>query len=912
MFYFMLGHTLHRGLARRHRLPGNAGPYRLQLERLEERQLLSGLLLSQAASAYAQLPLSFEANRGQTDPQVNYVARGNGYSLFLMPSEAVLNFGQESGTGGQGSQEVLRMELVGGNAGARPAGLQQLPGTSNYFVGNDPSKWHTGIPTFARVEYQQVYPGIDLVYYGNQSRLEYDFVVAPRADPNQITLRFDGADGIRVDSQGNLILQTVAGNVVEPAPVVYQKAPGIRTPVAGGYVLGSDGLVHFYVGAYDHSQPLTIDPVLVYSTFLGGSTGPTGPIPPAGSVGSAIAVNANGEAFIAGYTNTSDFPTTNPLQSSNHGNYDTFVAKMNAAGTALIYSTYLGGSSDDLARGIAVDGNGNAYVTGFTFSGDFPLMNPIQQSGGSFVAKLNPTGSALVYSTRIGDMGTNAQDIAVDPNGNAYITGSVGKVVGGTPSNVSFVTKINAGGSAIVYSMTLGVGSGNGIAADASGNAYVTGVAGANFPTKNAFQATFGGVTDAFVTKINPDGSDLVYSSYLGGSQADSGKSIAVDGLGNAYVTGTTSSSNLPTTPGALETTATSANVGFVSKVAADGSALVYSTYLGGTSQTDGNAVAVDSDGNAYVAGVTGAFLTPTPFPSVLVHNAFVAKLNGAGSALGYVAYLDPASTLVVLGNGTVAYAIAVDGNRNAYVTGNTSASDFPTLNAFQPTLKGTSDAFLSKLTVATVADSRDPRFVTKAYHDLLMQTPDTTAVNQWSLVLDQGASRTRVALAIANSPDYFTIVIDQLYQKYLKRAPDQTGMSDDLKYLTQGGGTVERVEAAIVGSAEYFAVRCGSTNQGWEDTMYSDVFGRPIDATGKSNIDALLSQGAARQNLAFNVFTSDEFRQELINGFYLQYLGRPAEQTAINAWLGYLQSGARDEQVVAGIVGSVEYFSHV
>jgi hypothetical protein len=800
------------------------------------------------------------------------------------------------------------MELVASNPAAQAVGLERLPGTSNYFVGNDPTKWRTGIPTYAQVDYQQVYRGIDVVYYGNQSHLEYDFVVAPGADPNQITLRFEGADSIRVDSQGNLVLHTAAGDVVEPVPVLYQTASRIRIPVAGGYVMGSDGLVHFHVGAYDHSQPLTIDPVLVYSTFLGGSNGTTSPIPPPGSLGRAIAVDANGEAFITGYTNTSDFPTTNPVQPANHGNYDAFVAKMNAAGTALIYSTYLGGSLADLASGIAIDGNGNAYVTGETFSGDFPLMNPIQTSGGAFITKLNATGSALVYSTRLGDMTANAHAIAVDPNGNAYITGSTVKT--GAFSTVSFVTKLNAAGSAVVYSMTLGDGVGNGIAVDGSGDAYVTGAAGADFPIKNAFQPTFGGFGDAFVTKIAPDGSGLVYSSYLGGSVGDQGNAIAVDGLGNVYIIGTTLSSNFPTTPGALETTATSANAGFVSKVAADGSSLVYSTYLGGTSQTDGNAIAVDSDGNAYVAGVTGSFLTPTPFPSVLVHYPFAAKLNTAGSALDYVAYLDP-STLVASGTGNVAYGIAVDGNRNAFVTGTTSAGEFPTLNAFQSTLKGTSDAFLSKLTVATVADPRDPRFVTKAYHDLLMQTPDTTALNQWSLVLDQGASRSRVALAIASSPDYFTIIIDQLYQKYLKRAPDQTGLSDDLKYLTQGGGTVERVEAAIVGSAEYFAVRCGSTNQGWQDTMYSDVFGRPIDATGKSNLDALLSQGATRQDLAFNIFTSDEFRQGLIGGYYLQYLGRQADQAEINSWLAYL-AGARDEQVVAGIVGSIEYFSQV
>jgi hypothetical protein len=356
------------------------------VEALEPRRLLSAS--EDLAQAYGQLPLSFEANQGQTDAQVSFLARGSGYALFLTPAEAVLSLRKPTQPGTDAdpaaSGTVLRMQLVGASTAPRLVGQGLLSGTSNYLLGNDPSQWHTGIADYARVEARGVYPGVDLVYYGNQRQLEYDFTVAPGADPGAITLAFPGAESATLDDQGNLVLQMAGGAVVEQAPVLYQEGNGIREAVSGHYVLAGDGQVGFAVGSYDRSRPLVIDPILSYSTYLGGSFD---------DIGYGIAVDSAGNAYVTGYTESANFPTANPRQSANGGGRDAFVAKLNAAGSVLAYSTYLGGSNDDYGYGIAVDSAGNAYVTGYTNSTNFPTANPLQAANGgsvdAFVAKLN-------------------------------------------------------------------------------------------------------------------------------------------------------------------------------------------------------------------------------------------------------------------------------------------------------------------------------------------------------------------------------------------------------------------------------------------------------------------------------------------------------------------------------------------
>jgi hypothetical protein len=710
---------------------------------------------AQARETYGRIALSFEANRGQTDEAVNFLARGAGYALFLKPTEAVFAL---TSTGGASlerrrdysvtqdwamqdsamqdsatqdlsqsaraasvhaasvtkSSAVLRMKLVGANAVAPSEGAGELAGKVNYFDGDDRSRWRTNVPVFGRVRYGEVYPGIDVIYYGNQQQLEYDFHIAPSADARAVSLEFDGADKVEVDAGGDLLLTLGETVIRQPKPFVYQEVAGEQRAVEGGYVVGEGGRVGFRVGEYDASLPLVIDPTLVYSTYIGGT---------GGEQGLGIAVDSAGSAYIAGFTNSTNFPTANAIQSANGSFQDAFVTKLNAAGTAFVYSTYLGGNGNEQARGITVDSSGSAYVVGQTDSTNFPVANAFKATIGSnggdiFVTKLNAAGTALVYSTYLGggDSAEFGQSIAVDSAGNAYVTGStfstdypVVNPIQGTFGGFTDVvlTKINAAGSALVYSTYLGGSEseiGFDVAVDSTGNAYVTGnTASTNFPLANAVQGTnSGGASDAFVTKVNAAGSAFVYSTYLGGSDQDDGESIAVDSAGNAYVTGNTFSTNFPTAnaiqPANGGTTIT--QDAFVTKLNAAGSALVYSTYLGGTGGEIGFGIAVDSAGNAYIAGGTGSL---TSFPTANAtqcasgggQDVFVTKLNAAGSAFVYSTYIGGSGNE----NGR---GVALDSSGNAYVGGFTRSSNFPVVNAAQSTFGGDAtifgDAFALKL----------------------------------------------------------------------------------------------------------------------------------------------------------------------------------------------------------------------
>jgi plastocyanin len=693
-------------------------------------------------ASYGKLPLHFESNQGQTDERVKFLARGSGYGLFLTSTESVLVLRKaEAGRPREGvarreaatkklssPPEVLRMKLLG--ADPRPAieGREELPGKSHYFIGNDPQKWRTDVTQYARVEYKDVYPGVSLTYYGNQGQLEYDFVVSPGGDPRRIRLGIEGAEEIHVDAEGNLVLSLPGGEVVEKAPFVYQEVDGARKAVEGRFVLRGRGEVGFEVGAYEADRPLVLDPVLAYSTYLGGTQF---------DEGLGIAVDASGSAYVTGRTVSTDFPTANPLQAASGGGFDAFVTKLNAAGSALAYSTYLGGSNGDVGQAIAVDPSGNAYVAGFTYSTDFPTVNPLQATFGggqddAFVAKLNPAGSALLYSTYLGGSGDDeAYAIALDASQNAYVTGRTYSTNFPTASPFqatyggvtdAFVAKLNTAGTALVYSTYLGGSNTDeayGIAVDASGSAFVTGwTQSLNFPTANPLQAYTGGA-DAFVAKLNTAGSALLYSTYLGGTLNDYGEAIAVDASGNAYVTGLTNSTNFPTANPLQATNLATYYTAFVTKVNTTGSALVYSTYLGGNIDDHGAGLSVDASGNAYVTGQTSSTNFPTASPLQAangggVADAFVAKVNAAGSALIFSTYLG--------GSGDDrGFGIAVDRSGNSYVTGRTLSTNFPTANPFQTTYGGNTDAFVAKIrlrsnpsgffTVAPcrVADTRNP-----------------------------------------------------------------------------------------------------------------------------------------------------------------------------------------------------------
>ena len=627
---------------------------------------------------------------------------------------------------------VVRMQFVAGHARPRVTGTDELPSKSHYLIGNDPRGWQTDVPHYGKVRYENVYPGVDVVYYGRHGQLEYDIIVAAGADPRGITLAFEGAERLAKDEQGDLVLDTSAGRLRLRRPFVYQEVEGARKQIAGDYRLKGKDHIAFQIGPYDPSRPLIIDPILSYSTYLGGTEG---------EAATHIAVDANGNAYITGATTSANLPTEGSLGSGfAGGNFlmsDGFVTKLNAEGSALVYSTYFGGTDDDMGLGIAVDGEGSAYVTGATRSSDFPVVGPVQPAFGggdvvfgsdAFVLKLNPAGSGLTYSTYLGGGGDDGgAAVALDSGGNAHVTGFTTSTDfpvtdplqpanngGERLGSDAFVAELSADGSQIVYATYLGGSSddaGNGIAVDGGGSVYLTGVTySADFPTVNPFQGDHGGFADSFVAKIGAAGSALAYSSCLGGESDDIGFSIAVDGENSAYLTGGTGSLDFPLTGAVQPEFGSVDRLGFdafVTKVNGDGSALVYSTYLGGSGVEFGFAVAVDSTGNAYVTGNTSS----TDFPvgnALQADNAgrtdgFLAKMTADGSTLEYSSYLGGSEADDTVG-------IGLDPSGNVYVAGSTRSPDSPvTFGAFQTTVGGGKDVFVAKI----VAGEPPPKITT-------------------------------------------------------------------------------------------------------------------------------------------------------------------------------------------------------
>jgi len=675
-----------------------------------------------------RLPLSFERNAGQTDQSVAFLARSLGGTLFFQKNEVVFSLPTSSPEPLSELEDIrqkealsqeaatLQLQFLGANHASQVVSVDQQAGRVNYLIGNDPAEWHKDIPTFSSILYKQLYPGIDLQYDGATGQLKGTYLIAPGVDPTRIHWRHTGAETVKIDpSSGELHISLAASSLVtliEQAPVAWQEINRQRVPVDARYVIASDASVHFALGSYDSAYPLVIDPTLTYASYLGGNSA---------DYAYDIAVDAQGNFYITGATGSTDFPLANPLQSTRIGFGDLFVTKLNAGGASLAYSTYLGGNDSDVGFGIAVDSAGNAYVTGESWSNNFPVVNAIQPNNPGIqqdviVFKLNSAGNNLDYSTYLG--GHNSQtgwDIAVDASGNAYVTGhtisSTFPVVNAFQPQIkgvrdAFVTKLNTAGSALVYSSFLGSSGdldyGFSIAIDNAGNAYVTGQTTQNdFPTVNPIQAAPGGFGEVFVSKVNPSGSALLYSTYLGGEVNELGKSIAVDGEGNAYISGWTESTNFPTA-NAYQTAKSDFEDVFVTKINAAGSALVYSTYLGGSSRDGGfdSNIAVDGAGNAYVAGNTYS----TDFPTVNAiqpvfggydSDGFVAKFNAQGSALLYSTYLGGSAPGAGLGD--YAYGLALDSSGNAYVTGYTFAPNFPLAGAsFQSTNRGNYDAFVA------------------------------------------------------------------------------------------------------------------------------------------------------------------------------------------------------------------------
>jgi Big-like domain-containing protein/beta-propeller repeat-containing protein len=719
-----------------------------------------------SVAAYGALPLSFEINEGQTDRSVQFVARGPGYRVFIAGNEATVSLHSaprpsRDGATGAPVAAAFRLRFVDSNRDARAAGEEILTGTSNYFIGGDRSRHLPNVANFARVRVSELYPGIDVVYYGNQRQLEYDLIVAPGSDPSRIRLAVDGVDDLEVDASGDLVFRTPLGRTKHHRPVIYQVVDGQRVEVDGRYVMVAANEVAVEIGTYDSSATLVIDPVLSYSTYLGGNSW---------DYGLAIALDSQGNAYVTGVTTSNNFPLVNAYDRSvAPDDFDVFVSKLNPNGTALVYSTYIGGrNGEDFGFGIAVDGAGSAYVTGTTSGSDYPTTAGAYQTGvagnNSFVTKLSPAGNTLVYSTYL--RSAKAYGIVVNAKGEAAVAGVAYSTFATTPGafqtaspfpqvTAPFVLKLTASGTAPVFSTFLG-GSGpcasctglgadgaEGLAMDADDNVYVVGYTRSeDFPTINAFSpervSTYY-ASDAFVSKIDPSGSALVYSTYFGGTSDDVALAVAVDRAGSAYVTGRTFSTNLPvknafqpTNPGTIQG---QSGVAFVTKFSPAGNELVYSSYLGGGCGMPGvtycmfdigeraNAIAVDSQGHAVVVG----FAKSSRFPRVDSFEAalpeddgfapFVTKVGVAGSALLYSTLIGSATssetTWRTRGSAEIranmAFGVALDSAGNAYVTGLTDVASFPTVpGSFKRTNGGFQDAFVFKLShgSATVAVS--------------------------------------------------------------------------------------------------------------------------------------------------------------------------------------------------------------
>ncbi len=679
---------------------------------------------SQISENYGKLPLRFEKNTGQTDENVDFISHNNNYTLFLSPTKATFSLEKEKNinnfvnktkvnreTTNVNATDVLTMELVGANIDAKAIETDKLATTSNYFLNNDKKYWQTNIENFAKVQYQNIYPGIDIVYYGNQKQLEYDLVVSPYTSPDIINLQFSEAQDLTINNEGDLVITVNEQEFYKKKSYVYQEVNGVKQLVASNYVIKENNEISFQLGSYDISQPLIIDPMIGYSTYLGGT---------GSDFSNAIAVDSTGNAYIVGYTESLNFPTNNPQQRSSSGKNDLFISKLNATGSSLAFSTYIGGSDEDFGNAIAVDSKGNVYVTGYTFSSNFPVANPFQLKNGNtiantggdaFVVQLNSQGNTLVYATYLGGIADDmATSLAVDTQDNVYITGFTNStnfpVVNPVQAKSNggfdaFITKLNATGNSLAYSSYFGGGDndfGNAIAIDKSNNDYIVGLTDSrNLPVVNPQQSILGGDSDGFIAKFDSTGNSLSFATYFGGSNFDTITSVAVDSTNNIYVTGVTGSKDFSLMSPIQQTKADNLD-SFVSKLNTAGNSLIFSTYLGGSGDEQANSIALDDKNNVYIIGVT----TSTNFPLADAtqktnggqQDAFITKINATGSSLVFSTYLGGA------GN-DVGASLAVDAKSNVFMTGITNSMNFPMSKPLQATcgcdpVKKISDGFIA------------------------------------------------------------------------------------------------------------------------------------------------------------------------------------------------------------------------
>ena len=675
----------------------------------------------EASKNTERVPGWFTKNKGQVKDQAVLFTYSDGCAAFLESAVLLqINNGKNSSS--------VKVTFPGSNV-VIPEGEGELNHQSNFFQGSDLEKWHTNVPNFKQIAYPDIYDGIDLIYYSTINGLKYDWRVQPGTDPGIIQERYESAKSVKIDTDGSLIITTGHGVLREAPPYCYQ----VEKEILSRFIIREDNTISYLIGNYDGTQPLVVDP-MIFSTYIGGELR---------EQAEDIALDGNGNAYVTGGTFSTNFPTSqSAYQKSNKGYGDVFVFKLTIDGKNLVYSTFVGGEGGDLGVSMDIDSENNIYVTGYTESSDFPTTDGAYNTTHSgnadvFVFKLSSDGSTLKYSTYIGGSETDkGQGIALDEERNAYVTGFTESpdfpATNGTYNTShsgdddAFVCKLSSDGSDLLYSTYIGGREqdiGTGIKLDGEGNAYVTGVTlSATFPTtQDAYDTSHNGGgyywADVFVLKLNGNGSDLLYSTFVGGDHMDEGLDLALDNEGNVYVTGYTGSENFPTTEGAVNTTHNGGDDVFVFRLSSDGSTLQYSTYVGGQANDKGESIAIDGKGNAYVTGWSEkwSFDFPTTEGAYMpddggFNKIILFKLNSNGTDLLYSTYMGGTTHYVMEGNfNNYGNAIAVEDENIAYVTGWTKATDFPTTEgAYQTTYRKESDVFVFKLNMVPEDQGED------------------------------------------------------------------------------------------------------------------------------------------------------------------------------------------------------------
>lgn len=879
--------------------------------------------------SYGKLPLYFIKNNGQIDGKVRYYEKGAGHAVYFTDEGLYINLLKRTADAGNGitgpqtpdavvQSEVIRLGLAGSGRAPEIEAVNRQEGAFNYLIGNDRSRWRTGVPAYGALVYKNVYKGVDVKYYGNNSELEYDIIVRPGADTNAVRFFYEGVKGLKAGKDGGLEIALAHGTINQKRPFIYQTINGRKVEVAGGFkLLDAESGRHSYgfqVASYDKGHDLIIDPSLVFSTYLGGGSY---------DYGNSVAVDSSGSAYIVGYTGSTDFPLAGPIQGTKAGEYDVFVAKLSPAGNALVYSTYLGGAGgDSLGYGIAVDSSGNAYITGSTDSANFPTASPLYATNAgisdAFIAKINPTGSGLLYSTYLG--GTrhdSGKAIALDSWGNAYVTGYTTSADFPTVSPLqahqiqtqtdlygrttyigdAFVAKLNPTGSALSYSTFLGGTSSDystsiaaRISMDAYGNlsggVYVTGyTTSTNFPVAAPFYATNSGAVDVFVTKYNPTGSALAYSTYLGGAASDYGFAIAVDPTGNAYITGSTYSTNFPTaTPiygPRIDPYGSYLGDAFVTKLNASGSALSYSTYLGGTAQDYGYGIAVDNLGKAYVAGTTSSINFPVVSPLYSTFgggsDAFATKLNAAGSALSFSTYLG--------GSGNdYGRSIVVDALENAYVTGDTYSTNFPTAAPAQPSNAGLLDVFAAKISTSPPIDLVVSGFILPSSPAPVTVAPGVTFLTTDTVTnTGTGSSTTTTATRIYLSADSNITTADTwIGTRYV------SGLAAG---ASSAGNSIPIIPASTTPGAYYLGAYADATNTVAETDESNNTRAMQVTVGGYADLIMSAISGPASARRGYYIAVPNTVKNNgtaTVTNFNIRfYLSTDAVITTADTYLG-------------------------